>query len=301
MCIADPVLQKKMVLLFNDVNRDSVARLERNISKLPGYDTLMNKPNYSSQAIDQGAAQEFQKVNLVPTFSFVDPWGYDGLTYDLISALIKDWGSDCIFYFNYRRINMAIVNPYFQDHMKALFGEQLLEEVRAAIKGMNPLDREHYILNALGALFDQSGLYTVPFRFQCEDRDQTSHYIIFVSKHPLAYTVMKDIMAGQSTSHDDDCAGFEYVPVENPQLSFLYKYALPMSELRAILLRKYKGRRVSVIDIFYDTHVGTPFILKNFKSTLLELLDEGLVSVENPDGNLKVRKNSMADQYIVTF
>ncbi len=52
----------------------------------------------------------FEQMNLVPTFFFVDPWGYKGLSLRLINSVLKNWGCDCIFFFNYTRINMGLEN-----------------------------------------------------------------------------------------------------------------------------------------------------------------------------------------------
>jgi hypothetical protein len=185
--------------------------------------------------------------------------------------------------------------------MKNFFGEPLFEKIKEKTVNIGPLEKEHFILNEIAGMFAQNDLFMVPFRFQCEDRDQTSHYIIFVSKHILGYTIMKDIMAKRSSTHTDDSAGFEYVPVENPQLTFLYKYAMPMTELRKRILNKYSGKILTVENIFFDDHVGTPFILRNYKDILLQLAEEGLISVVNSSGNYKVRPGCMADHYIVNF
>src|SRR5207248_10024637 len=41
------------------------------------------------------------------TFLFVDPFGYKGLSLQLVNSVIKDWGCDCVFFFNYNRISMG--------------------------------------------------------------------------------------------------------------------------------------------------------------------------------------------------
>ena len=60
----------------------------------------------------------------MPTFFFVDPWGYKGLSLRLINSVLKDWGCDCVFFFNYNRINMGLGNDAVEKHMDALFGKE---------------------------------------------------------------------------------------------------------------------------------------------------------------------------------
>lgn len=64
---------------------------------------------------------------LFPPSFFVDPWGYKGLSLKLVSAIIKDWGCDCVFFFNYNRVNMGVNNDSIKKHMISLFGEERLE------------------------------------------------------------------------------------------------------------------------------------------------------------------------------
>jgi three-Cys-motif partner protein len=91
----------------------------------------------------------FEKLRLVPTFAFVDPYGYKGLSLPLIRALLKDWGSDCVFFFNYNRINMGLTNPIVDGHMKAIFGEGRLHDLRARLEKLGPSEREEAVMETL--------------------------------------------------------------------------------------------------------------------------------------------------------
>jgi three-Cys-motif partner protein len=67
---------------------------------------------------------KLNSISLVPSFSFIAPFGYKGLSLGLVQAAIKSWGCDCVFFFNYNRINAGITNPVVDTHIKALFGDQ---------------------------------------------------------------------------------------------------------------------------------------------------------------------------------
>ena len=54
----------------------------------------------------------------------MDPWGYKGLSLRLINSVLRNWGSDCIIFFNYNRINMGLNNEFVREHMDALFGAE---------------------------------------------------------------------------------------------------------------------------------------------------------------------------------
>ena len=46
---------------------------------------------------------------MVPAFSFIDPFGYKGVTLELLEALMKGWGSDMALFFPFDRINAALM------------------------------------------------------------------------------------------------------------------------------------------------------------------------------------------------
>jgi three-Cys-motif partner protein len=70
--------------------------------------------------------EHFESIKMVPTLFFVDPFGYKGLSLRLVNAVLKNWGSDCIFFFNYNRINMGVGNDAVLQHMEALFGPAII-------------------------------------------------------------------------------------------------------------------------------------------------------------------------------
>ena len=113
--------------------------------------------------------------------------------------MLKDWGCDCIFFFNYNRINiLGLCNPIVQEHMAALFGEERARVLRNNLEGLSPEDRENCIVEELcGALGAKQGRYVLPFSFKNDSgTTRPQPYLIFVSKHSLGYGIMKDIMAG---------------------------------------------------------------------------------------------------------
>src|ERR1700676_1814411 len=112
-----------LVTLFNDKNEDNSRSLEQAIQELPGIANLKYKPEVINEEVGTKMVKMFQEMPLVPTLFFVDPWGYKGLSLQLVNAVIKDWACECIFFFNYNRINMGLNNDVVEEHMNALFGK----------------------------------------------------------------------------------------------------------------------------------------------------------------------------------
>ena len=196
--IEDEQMREMLVTLFNDKDKDNAQGLDAAINALPGIGKLKFAPKVLNKEVGSEMVKIFSSMRLVPTLFFVDPWGYKGLSLQLVNSVLKDWGCDCIFFFNYNRINMGLTNRVVREHMAALFGEERAELLRQNLETLSPGDRESCIVEDLcDVLGGNEKRYVLPFGFKNDRGTRTSHHLIFVSKHPLGYGIMKEIMAGE--------------------------------------------------------------------------------------------------------
>jgi len=117
-------LRERLVAIFNDKDEQNSDDLQNTVAEIPGIETLKYKPKVYNQEVGEEIVKMFENMTLVPTLFFVDPWGYKGLSLRLVNSVLKDWGCDAIFFFNYNRINMGVNNKAVQEHIQALFGEE---------------------------------------------------------------------------------------------------------------------------------------------------------------------------------
>lgn len=308
--IQDEELLSSLVTVFNDANGEHAKELRKNILELDGIEKFHFKPTVLNDEVGYKLAELFEGKNLIPTLAFIDPWGYKGLTSRLINALIKDYGSDCIFFFNYNRINMGINNSKVIEHMNNLFGEERANQMRQIIKSFSPEEKELYIVDALAeSLSDKRKNLVLPFRFLDEDKNKTSHYLIFVSKHELGYSIMKDIMARESTLREDEVASFSYIPVKhihkhsNLQLNLLQMYERPLDSLGQEIIQIFAGKQLSMLDIYQKHHIGTPYTKSNYKEALLRLEESDKIITDPPRDRRRKRggKPTFGDKVKVTI
>lgn len=293
--IGDPDLKEMLVTIFNDKDSKSTQSLEKEIQNLPNLKSLKYPPQISNHEVGDEIVKMFEQMTLVPTLFFVDPWGYKGLSLRLVNSVLKDWGCDCIFFFNYNRINMGLNNDAVKEHIDALFGKERGEQLRKKLEQLNPNDREMTIIEELSnALKDMGGKYVLPFGFVGDKGVRTSHHLIFVSKHVRGYTIMKDIMANESSTVEQGVPSFAYNPADIRQ-PLLFELSRPLDELSNMLLEKFAGKSMKMIEIFDQHHVGHRFIKKNYKNVLLQLENQGKIKVS------KHKKNSFGDNVMVTF
>lgn len=295
----DDELRQRLVTIFNDRDANNTDSLNAAIAQLPEINRLKYSPKVMTEEVGDRIVKMFEEMKLVPTLFFVDPWGYKGLSLRLVNSVIKDWGCDCIFFFNYNRINMGINNKAVCLHMDALFGPDRARVLRAELEKIDSRHRELTIVEKLcQSLRDLGPPFVLPFRFRDSRGTRTSHHLIFVSKGFKGYEIMKEIMAKESSNSDDGVASFEYCPASpemEAQQQLLFRLSRPLDELAEMLLQEYAGRSLTLDAIYRDHSVDRPYIKKNYKQTILMLEEQGRLSVD------KHRKNTLADRIRVTF
>jgi three-Cys-motif partner protein len=297
--IADPDMRERLVTTFNDADQENVRSLQGEIAALPGIEKLKYQPDVEIGEVGDETVQAFRKIDLLPTFLFADPWGYKGLSLSLIDSVLKNWGCDCVFFFNYNRINPGLGNEAVKGHMDALFGLDRAQRLREKLAGLPSWEREPAIIEALcEAVAELGAKYVLPFCFKDDRGVRTSHHLVFATKNPVGYGIMKDIMAKVSSEQHQGVASFGYCPASTiyPKLFELNR---PLDDLEEMLLRDFAGQTLTTQRI-YDLHnVGRPYTMKNYKAVLLKMEEQGLVSSVPPA--LKRRKDTFADHVFVTF
>lgn len=298
--IADPDMRNMLVSIFNDADVENVNSLQQAIDSIPGIENLKYRPQISKYEVGEDIVKTFQSMKLVPTLLFVDPWGYKGLSLQLVNSVVKDWGCDCIFFFNYNRINMGLNNDAVKEHINALFGQVRADQLRERLKTLTPQERELTVVEYIcEALKEMGGKYVLPFRFRHEMGNRTSHHLIFVSKHPKGYEIMKEIMAKESSEQTQGVPSFEYNPATLQQ-PLLFELTSPLDQLESMLLDNFSGKTMTMAEIYDQHHLGKPYIKKNYKTALSNLESQGKITVHSPEDK-KRRKGTFADDLKVTF
>jgi three-Cys-motif partner protein len=297
--IRHPKMSQMLVALFNDADKTKTSTLQSEIDALPGIDQLKYRPQVSCGEIDEDAEKYFNETKLIPSFTFVDPFGYKGLSLKIVHGVIKDWGCDCVFFFNYNRINAGISNPLVTQHMDALFGKRRADELRLKLTNKSPEMRESLILEELAReIKSLGGEYVLPFTFRNGNGTRTSHKLIFVSKSFKGYEIMKDIMAKESSTTDQGVPSLTYSPAD-ADMPLLFSLQRPLDNLKEALPKIFAGRELSLDAIYKQHSVDTPYIKGNYRKILQTLEAEGIVAVYSTRGQR--RKGTFPDHVRIRF
>lgn len=298
--VNDPEISKRLCAIFNDKEEANASSLEQELKAIPGYANLANEPRVYTGEVGEMIIKQFQNTRLVPTFLFVDPFGYAGLSLRLVQSVLKDWGCDCVFFFNYNRISMGLANESVEDHMNALFGQERADKLRKRFEmtRVKPHEREAFIVDEMMmALGEMGGKFVLPFRFRNEQGSRTTHHLFFVSKNFRGYDLMKNVM--YKHSHKEGAvANFEYNPADARWPS-LFEYLRPLGDLEDLMLEQLAGRTLKFSELYEIHSVGKPYVLGNYREALCRMEQEGKVTMDRPCPPR--RKGTLAENVKVTF
>lgn len=301
--IRDPDMREMLLTLFNDKDSNNTQTLSQVIESIPDISLLKHQPQVYNEEVGEKIVKMFEQMRLVPTLFFVDPWGYKGLSLGLINSVLKNWGCDCIIFFNYNRINMGLHNEAVEEHMNALFGKERGDKLRQQLEPMRPFQRELTIIEALTeAIKEMGGQYVLPFCFKNARGNRTSHHLVFVSKDVKGYEIMKEIMAKGSSGTEQGVPSFEYNPATRSQ-SLLFELSRPLDDLEGMLLDYFAGREMTMLEIYDQHHVGKRYIKSNYKNVLSKLEAKGKLTA-SPPADMRRKRNgepTFSDNVIVTF
>ncbi|MDR1382436.1 MAG: three-Cys-motif partner protein TcmP [Planctomycetaceae bacterium] len=300
--IKNKTFRERLVTMFNDMDASNTKTLQNEINALPDIHLLKHKPDVRNEEVGDEIVQMFESMKVIPTLFFVDPWGYKGLSLKLINSVVKDWGCDAIFFFNYNRINMGLNNPNVKNHMEALFEEQF-DTLVSAVKELSTNERELQVIESLYQAIKGYGTrFTLPFRFKNENGNRTSHHLIFVSKHFKGYDVMKNIMYKESTNHTDGVASFEYNPRElvSKNQPLLFKLSSPLSRLKKSLINEYHGQTIKLSELYESHSIDRPFVLNNYKDVLKKMYEESIITARSDEGK-PPRQGTFSEKMNITF
>ena len=301
--IEEPDMRRMLVTIFNDKDTGNADSLNKAIRSLRGIGELKHEPRVHSEEVSTEIVKMFTRIKLVPTLLFADPWGYKGLSLELLSSVLKDWGCDCVFFFNYNRINMGLNNPVVRDHMSNLFGEERAARIREALVGLNPEERESVIIEELSrALQEMGATYVLPFCFKNEQGTRTTHHLIFASKAFRGYEIMKDIMALESSEHEQGVPSFAY-SAASQRYPLLFALSRPLEDLEEVLPEHFAGQRLTMKAVYEKHSVGKPYVKLNYKKALTNLEAAGKIAAVPPANKRPKRQGQVtfADNVVVTF
>ena len=210
-------IRNKLRIVLNDENSKFVEKLKTIVNNHEVKSRLKFEPVITNMKAGEVDLKVYTYKN-VPIFSFIDPWGYKDVSADQTWALVKNIGSDCVLFFNSNRFLMDIPKESQSCHFKPIFGDQLPEVVKIVFdvtmgqKQKTQKIVELFSKNLCNVMAKSSymgfKLFVLPFCVAADDKEKTSHHIVFITKNHKAIIEMKKVML-KNTNRDNIQLGFD--------------------------------------------------------------------------------------------
>jgi three-Cys-motif partner protein len=297
--IHDELFRQKIHLWFNDGDPENYHQLKAAIDAVPGVAALRYKPTISNRIIDARWVGKLSKLP-VPTLVFLDPCGYKGLSLRLIAAVLRGFGNDCIFFFNYSRINMKLDLAIMNRSVDEFFEPERARILRAKIQNRSALEREEIILAAVRSSITEAGAIPLDFGFN-SDGGRRSHYLVYASKDRRAAGMMKSILRSASPEITEGVGSGEYDPRSGEEARSLFS---GLYEVEQRILSVFAGREVR-FETLLEEEAQTRYPESNYRDAVLKLESEGRVTVDPPAENRRFQaggeKRTLPKNAVIRF
>lgn len=306
-CSKNDLLRENVKLVFND--NFYHGSLKTNFNKEFPIGTFKKKVHFGKSTVGESkeitqfliqnthAGNRRKSRNDYPSLLFIDPFGYKGIETLVLAEFLKNWGNEIFIFVNTKRIHPALENNKFEELMKDLF-PTTFNNLKAdrRFKSTVP-EKLNLIIERLGEEYKthlgQNVFYTA-FKFQEEDSDATSHYILHITKGSRGYDLIKTIY------NDFANVGTIFDGI-NTYTFDAKKYGAEINELFdddqsnidilvEILLEKYKGKKLSSYELFEEHQISGLYSRNHYTKALRKLVEIDKMKVIFTD-NINHRKS----------
>ena len=190
-CKKDTFLRENVKMYFND--NEYAKILKTNFYKEFPFGTFKHEPYFADRTVgEEDKITDFLRKSTMnngkndfPSVLFIDPFGYKAIQTSILAEFLKFWGNEIFLFVNTKRINPALENEKFEQLMKDLF-PTTLSNIKDNRKYKSTVaERLQLIIDSLGQEYQnflKEKVYYTAFKFQEEDIDTTSHYILHFTK-----------------------------------------------------------------------------------------------------------------------
>ncbi len=221
----------------------------------------------------------------------------------MIAGALKGFGNDCLFFFNYRRVNMKLSYPVMDESIDEFFEPDRARALRQEIALLKPRAREEAVLKAIRAgIRDASGIPVV-FAFRSREGGGTSHHLVFASKSRKGAGIMKRIMSGCSSEVVDGIGSLDFDPKDTSAKNL--SLFSPLDDVGDRLLQVFAGRTLTFKELLNDEAPETEYTDTNYRDAILRLEDEFRIEVDPPAKDRRMQagntKRTLPENSKLTF
>jgi spore photoproduct lyase len=214
---------------------------------------------------------------LIPSFFFVDPFGFSGIPFRIITRILSNPKTEVFFTFMVRDIARFIELPELEETFNSLFGTNkwrgIINTSQKPEVALINLYREQ--LHEVAKV-----KYSWAFRVDTSAKVQTLYYLIHATNNFKGHSIMKGIMFNQSAQGNFAYLGPQDITARSQMKLFDIN---SIEELKKHLLERFRGKIITYNgiqeEICIPWYSEPPYINSHYNKALKELENEGKINV----------------------
>lgn len=298
-CYKNETLRKLVRFIFNDKNYSE--KLKENFTNEFPKGSFAIEPFFGDRTVGQNdrvsafltKGTHENGYNEYPSLLFIDPFGYKGIETKILAQFLKNWGNEIFIFVNTKRIHPALENEKFEPLMRDLF-PTTYESIKRDRKFKSSVsERLQLIIDNLGKEYQnilKGTVYYTAFKFQEEDIDTTSHFIIHLTKGKRGFDLIKTIyndFANVGTVFDGiNTYTFDVKKINNPITELFDMKTQNIDKLKDMIYKAYKGKTLSAFDLFDEHQIYGNYCRAHYTEALRSLAAEDKLQSFFTDGKI---------------
>jgi len=274
----------KLICFFIEKDKDNFKNLENvvereksNIKNWGKIEVIKENDEFANVADEISQYLENEKSILAPSFFFLDPFGFSGIPFRIITKVLSNPKTEVFFTFMVRDIARFIKLPELEDTFNNLFGTNSWKSILTS-----PQKPEMALINLYREQLHKAAnvKYSWAFRVCSSEKVETLYYLIHATNNLKGHSIMKDIMFKQSAQ-----GNFAYL---GPQ-DITARYQMKLFDINSIedlekyLMERFKGETIAYGKIQEEVcipwYLEPPYTDRHYRQALKELEREKMVRI----------------------
>jgi hypothetical protein len=223
--------------------------------------------NYIPGDFNSQIHRVIRQKKFVPTFFFVDPFGYS-LDYSTLESMMKVRSAEIFLNFMYNGLNRGISVESVEHTICNLFG---CDEWKA-IRDLSSTERENACIDLFKNRLKDIAAFVKEYKMSFPDKDRTYYYLIHLTNNAKGAGIMRYSFGKYNDGH------LEYRGKKESQLSLFDTPSVKHEQIENILNKRYKGCSRKFINIVIDSFESS-FYETDIRKTLLDMERDNKISV----------------------
>ena len=260
-----PPLTAKIHFLFVEERNDRATHLGQQVALRllpPNFSVVVEGGVTFETAFTSRYSGYVRNGRLIPTFAFIDPFGWTGAPFSLVKQILSHRSCEVFVNFMYEEINRFIGHPDQVANFDSFFGTN---EWKRCVGQTDPRTRNRCLHDLYIQQLHTGAAYVRSFEMS-NSRDVTDYYLFYATNELLGLKKMKEAMWKA-----DESGEFRFSDATDPNQLVMFEKAPSLPTLQARIVAAFSGKTVTVGDIEKFVVVETAFRESHYKSILKAL------------------------------